>query len=54
MLPELNPKKVCFIIVKMRELDGLADAPMGDTSNAADNGVAPCLRDPSIPPRARN
>lgn len=40
MLFELNPEKVRFIIVQMRELDGLSDAPMGDTSNATDDGLA--------------
>ncbi|MFZ3325588.1 MAG: hypothetical protein WA231_06675 [Methylocella sp.] len=40
MLFELNPEKVRLIIVQMRELDGLSDAPMGDTSNATDDGFA--------------
>ncbi|HEX3497422.1 MAG TPA: hypothetical protein VHT02_09695 [Methylocella sp.] len=40
MLSEFNPKKVCFIIIKMRELDGLSDAPMGDSSNTTVDGFA--------------
>ena len=38
MLSELNPEKVCFIIVKMRELDVQADEPVGDSSNAPEDG----------------
>ena len=40
MLSELNPEKVWFIIDKMRELDVQADAPVGDTSNATEDGFA--------------
>jgi Protein of unknown function (DUF3775) len=40
MLSDLNPDKVCFIIVKLRELDVQAEEPMGDSSNATDDGFA--------------
>ncbi|MGH6810907.1 MAG: DUF3775 domain-containing protein [Methylocella sp.] len=40
MLSELNPEKVCFIIIKLRELDVQAEEPMGDSSNATDDGFA--------------
>jgi hypothetical protein len=40
MLLELNPEKVRFIIVQMRKLDELSDAPMDDTSNSTDDGFA--------------
>ncbi len=43
MLSELNPEKVCIIIVKMRKLDGLADAPMGDFLHAADEAPQPLV-----------
>jgi hypothetical protein len=54
MLFELNPEKVRFIIVQMRKLDELSDAPMDDTSNATDDGFAFRLRNPRIPRCARN
>ncbi len=40
MLSELNVEKVCFIIVKARELDVQAEEPMGDSSNDSDDGFA--------------
>ncbi|MGH6794481.1 MAG: DUF3775 domain-containing protein [Methylocella sp.] len=40
MLSELNPQKVCFIIIKMRELDVQTEEPMGDSSNATDDRFA--------------
>lgn len=46
MLSELNPEKVCFIIIKMRELDVQAEEPMGDSSNATDDGFASVFTQP--------
>jgi Protein of unknown function (DUF3775) len=40
VLTELNPDKVCFIIVKMHELDVQVKEPTGDSSNATDDGFA--------------
>ncbi|HYP57186.1 MAG TPA: DUF3775 domain-containing protein [Beijerinckia sp.] len=38
MLAELNPEKVCFIIVKAREYDVQAEEATGSSSNASDDG----------------
>jgi hypothetical protein len=42
MLAELNPDKVCFIIVKAREYNGTDDVG-GDASNATDDGFTSAL-----------
>jgi hypothetical protein len=42
MLAELNPDKVCFIIVKAREYNG-TDEVGGDASNATDDGFSSAL-----------
>lgn len=40
MLVELNPSKVCFLIVKIREFDIQAEENEGGGSNATDDGFA--------------
>ena len=45
MLSELNPDKVCFIIVKAREFDAETAAPIGDASDASDDGFVGILTD---------
>ena len=42
MLAELNPDKVCYIIVKAREYNG-TDEVGGDASNATDDGFSSAL-----------
>lgn len=46
MLLELNPEKVCFLIVKLREYAVETESPTGNSSNASDDGfVAVYLND---------
>jgi hypothetical protein len=40
MLDDLNPRKVCFLIVKIREFDIQIDENEGGGSNATDDGFA--------------
>ena len=47
MLSELNPDKVCFIIVKAREFDAETAAPIGDSSDASDDRFVGILTDQS-------
>ena len=47
MLSELNPDKVCFIIVKAREFDAETAAPIGDSSDASDDKFVGILTDQS-------
>ena len=47
MLSELNPDKVCFIIVKAREFDAETAAPIGDSSGASDDRFVGILTDQS-------
>jgi hypothetical protein len=51
MLTELNPEKVCFIVVKAREYDAQDETPIDDASDAADDGFVAVFTqgaDPSV------
>lgn len=39
-MPEINPDKVCFVIVKAREFDVQVEGQEGDDSNATDDNFA--------------
>ena len=43
MLDALNPEKVCFILYKARELNGVMEASEDDGSNASDDQFASAL-----------
>lgn len=38
MLKELNPEKVCFLIAKLHEFGVETEMPVGNSSNASDDG----------------
>jgi hypothetical protein len=47
VLADLNPDKVCFLIVKLREFGVETEFPIGNSSNASDDGfVAVYLNSP--------
>jgi len=37
-MPEINPEKVCFVIVKARELESEDEGMVSDASNPSDDG----------------
>jgi hypothetical protein len=50
MLSELNPEKVCFIIVKMRELDAQVPVEGDEASDPADDNFSAALTDANDKP----
>jgi len=44
-MPEINPEKICFVIIKSRELDSEDSGVEADASNETDDGFTSILTD---------
>jgi hypothetical protein len=49
-MPDINPEKVCFVVVKSRELLSEEEGARPDASNAADDGERSVLTDSAYGP----